>query len=95
MPLINVKLIENVFTPDQKREIVEEVARADQAASCGRPSRRVLFVPQTPAGGTRFTSAWRVKASVAASSIRDDRSGRLPRVNDGEPRLLQSRGKQA
>jgi hypothetical protein len=23
MPLINVKLIEDVFTPDQKREIVE------------------------------------------------------------------------
>ncbi|MDT7742125.1 MAG: 4-oxalocrotonate tautomerase [Actinomycetota bacterium] len=25
MPLINVKLIENVFTPDQKREIVERL----------------------------------------------------------------------
>ena len=25
MPLINVKLIEDVFTPDQKREIVERL----------------------------------------------------------------------
>lgn len=25
MPLINVKLIENVFTPEQKREIVEKL----------------------------------------------------------------------
>ena len=28
MPLINVKLIENVFTPDQKREIVERLTDA-------------------------------------------------------------------
>ena len=28
MPLINVKLIEDVFTPDQKREIVERVTDA-------------------------------------------------------------------
>lgn len=25
MPLINVKLIENVFTPEQKREVVEKL----------------------------------------------------------------------
>ena len=28
MPLINVKLIENVFTPDHKREIVERLTDA-------------------------------------------------------------------
>jgi 4-oxalocrotonate tautomerase len=28
MPLINVKLIEDVFTPDQKREIVERLTDA-------------------------------------------------------------------
>ena len=28
MPLINVKLIENVFTPDQKRQIVERLTDA-------------------------------------------------------------------
>ena len=28
MPLINVKLIENVFAPDQKREIVERLTDA-------------------------------------------------------------------
>jgi 4-oxalocrotonate tautomerase len=28
MPFINVKLIENVFTPDQKREIVERLTDA-------------------------------------------------------------------
>jgi 4-oxalocrotonate tautomerase len=28
MPLINVKLIENVFSPDQKREIVERLTDA-------------------------------------------------------------------
>jgi 4-oxalocrotonate tautomerase len=28
MPLINVKLIENVFTPDQKRDIVERLTDA-------------------------------------------------------------------
>ncbi len=28
MPLINVKLIEDVFTPDQKRQIVERLTEA-------------------------------------------------------------------
>ncbi len=28
MPLVNVKVIENVFTPDQKREIVERLTDA-------------------------------------------------------------------
>jgi len=28
VPLINVKLIENVFTPDQKREVVERLTDA-------------------------------------------------------------------
>jgi 4-oxalocrotonate tautomerase len=28
MPLINVKLIENVFTPDQKRQVVERLTDA-------------------------------------------------------------------
>jgi hypothetical protein len=33
MPLINVKLIENVFTPDQKRQIVEP-SRTRWSRSC-------------------------------------------------------------
>jgi 4-oxalocrotonate tautomerase len=28
MPVINVKLIEDVFTPDQKREIIERITDA-------------------------------------------------------------------
>ena len=28
MPIINVKLIEDVFTPDQKREIIERLTDA-------------------------------------------------------------------
>jgi phenylpyruvate tautomerase PptA (4-oxalocrotonate tautomerase family) len=39
MPLINVKLIEDVFTPDQKREIVERLTDAtsrSKARTCAR-----------------------------------------------------------
>ena len=36
MPIINVKLIEDVLTPDQKREIIE---RLTDGWPCGQQSR--------------------------------------------------------
>ena len=39
MPIINVKLIEDVFTPDQKREIIERLTDAMvsiEARTCAR-----------------------------------------------------------
>jgi 4-oxalocrotonate tautomerase len=43
MPLINVKLIENVFTADQKRRIVEELTDAMVAIE-GESMRPVTWV---------------------------------------------------
>ena len=43
MPLINVKLIEDVFTPDQKRRIVEELTDAMVAIE-GESMRPVTWV---------------------------------------------------
>ena len=43
MPLINVKLIEDVFTPDQKRRIVEELTDAMVAIE-GENMRPVTWV---------------------------------------------------
>jgi 4-oxalocrotonate tautomerase len=43
MPLINVKLIEDVFTPDQKREIVERLTDAMVAIE-GENMRAVTWV---------------------------------------------------
>ena len=43
MPFINVKLIEDVFTPDQKRRIVEELTDAMVAIE-GEAMRPVTWV---------------------------------------------------
>ena len=43
MPLINVKLIEDVFTPEQKRRIVEEFTDAMVAIE-GESMRQVTWV---------------------------------------------------
>jgi 4-oxalocrotonate tautomerase len=43
MPLINVKLIEDVFTPDQKHRIVEELTDAMVAIE-GESMRQVTWV---------------------------------------------------
>lgn len=43
MPLINVKLIENVFTPEQKRQIVEDLTEAMVAIE-GENMRPVTWV---------------------------------------------------
>ena len=43
MPLINVKLIEDVFTPDQKRRIVQELTDAMVAIE-GESMRPVTWV---------------------------------------------------
>ena len=43
MPFINVKLIEDVFTPDQKRRIVEELTDAMVAIE-GENMRQVTWV---------------------------------------------------
>ncbi|HEY1004781.1 MAG TPA: 4-oxalocrotonate tautomerase family protein [Streptosporangiaceae bacterium] len=43
MPLINVKLIEDVFTPEQKRRIVEELTDAMVAIE-GEAMRPVTWV---------------------------------------------------
>jgi 4-oxalocrotonate tautomerase len=43
MPFINVKLIENVFTPDQKREIVERLTDAMVSVE-GENMRSVTWV---------------------------------------------------
>ena len=43
MPLINVKLIEDVFTPEQKRRIVEELTDAMVAIE-GESMRPVTWV---------------------------------------------------
>jgi 4-oxalocrotonate tautomerase len=43
MPLINVKLIEDVFTPEQKRRIVEELTDAMVAIE-GENMRQVTWV---------------------------------------------------
>ena len=43
MPLINVKLIEDVFTPEQKRRIVEELTDAMVAIE-GESMRQVTWV---------------------------------------------------
>jgi len=42
MPLINVKLIEDVFTPEQKRQIVEELTDAMVAIE-GENMRQVTW----------------------------------------------------
>jgi 4-oxalocrotonate tautomerase len=43
MPLINVKLIEDVFTPEQKRQIVEKLTDAMVAIE-GESMRQVTWV---------------------------------------------------
>jgi 4-oxalocrotonate tautomerase len=43
MPLINVKLIEDVFTPDQKHEIIERLTEAMVAIE-GEAMRSVTWV---------------------------------------------------
>ena len=43
MPLINVKLIEDVFTPEQKRQIVEKLTDAMGAIE-GESMRQVTWV---------------------------------------------------
>jgi 4-oxalocrotonate tautomerase len=43
MPFINVKLIEDVFTPEQKRRIVEELTDAMVAIE-GESMRQVTWV---------------------------------------------------
>ena len=43
MPLINVKLIEDVFTPEQKRQIVEKLTDAMVAIE-GESMRQVTLV---------------------------------------------------
>ena len=43
MPLINVKFIENVFSPDQKREIVERLTDAMVSVE-GESMRAVTWV---------------------------------------------------
>jgi len=43
MPLINVKLIEDVFTPEQKRRIVEELTDAMVAIE-GESIRQVTWI---------------------------------------------------
>ncbi len=43
MPLINVKVIEDVFTPEQKREIVERLTDAMVSIE-GEAMRKVTWV---------------------------------------------------
>jgi phenylpyruvate tautomerase PptA (4-oxalocrotonate tautomerase family) len=42
MPLVNVKLIEGVFSPQQKRQIVENLTEAIVAIEGGKHARRHL-----------------------------------------------------
>jgi 4-oxalocrotonate tautomerase len=73
MPLINVKLIENVFTPDQKREIVERLTETMVAIE-GENMRSVTWVLVEEVGsgdwgigGTPLTTS-DVKALAAGAS---------------------------
>ncbi len=43
MPLINIDLIENVFSPSQKREIIEKITQAMVDIE-GEPLREVTWV---------------------------------------------------
>lgn len=74
MPLINVKLIENVFTPDQKREIVERLTDTMVMIE-GENMRSVTWVVVEEVrsgdwgiGGTPLTTS-DVKALAAGASV--------------------------
>ncbi len=74
MPLINVKLIENVFTPDQKREIVERLTDTMVLIE-GENMRSVTWVVVEEVrsgdwgiGGTPLTTS-DVKALAAGASV--------------------------
>ncbi len=66
MPLINVKLIEDVFTPDQKREIVERLTDAMVSIE-GENMRSVTWVVvEEVASGDWGTRGWRGRVAPAA-----------------------------
>jgi 4-oxalocrotonate tautomerase len=74
MPFINVKLIENVFTPDQKREIVERLTDAMVSIE-GENMRSVTWVVVEEVhsgdwgiGGTPLTTE-DVKALAAGAPV--------------------------
>lgn len=50
MPFINVKLIEDVFTPEQKRRIVEELTDAMVAIEGERPAEVAIRNHRTAEG---------------------------------------------
>jgi 4-oxalocrotonate tautomerase len=52
MPFIDIKVIEGVFTPEEKREMVEQVSEAVIAVE-GEPLRPVthVVITETPSGG--------------------------------------------
>jgi 4-oxalocrotonate tautomerase len=74
MPLINVKLIEDVFTPDQKREIVERLTDAMVSIE-GENMRSVTWVVvEEVASGDGGMAASR----CAAKTSRHSRPARRP-----------------
>jgi 4-oxalocrotonate tautomerase len=81
MPLINVKLIEDVFTPDQKREIVERLTDAMVSIE-GENMRPVTWVvvEEVASGdwgiGGKPLSRWRKPAVGVAGVVSVDRCGR-------------------
>jgi 4-oxalocrotonate tautomerase len=73
MPYVNVKLIEDVFTPEQKREIIEKVTDAMVEVE-GEALRDLTFVvvDEVKSGdwgiGGRATTTEDVRAHAAAAA---------------------------
>ena len=73
MPFIDIKVIEGVFTPEEKREMVERVSEAVIAIE-GEPLRAVTHtaITETPSGewavGGQALSAEDVKVKRAAGA---------------------------
>ena len=73
MPFIDIKVIEGVFTPEEKREMVERVSEAVIAVEGEplRPSTHTV-ITETPSGewaiGGRALSAEDVKAKRSAGT---------------------------
>jgi 4-oxalocrotonate tautomerase len=73
MPFIDIKVIEGVFTPEEKRELVERVSEAAIAVE-GEAMRPVTHtaITETPSGewavGGRAMTAEDVKAKRSAAA---------------------------
>ena len=57
MPLVNVRLIEGVFTPEQKSEMIHQLTETMVEAQAGRQARTITLTACRPAGLSPLTSA--------------------------------------